>query len=59
VINKDYYRVAVLKYSMHTAVLKEINSASECFPKEVIVEEFEAYFEVLDKAVFHEVLSSR
>ena len=49
----------MLKCGMHTAVLKEINSTSEFFPKEVIVEEFEAYFEVLDKAVFHEVLSSR
>ena len=46
---KDYYRVGVLKSGMHTAVLKEINSTCECFSKEVILEEFEAYFEVLEK----------
>ena len=39
---------------MHTAVLKEINSTCECFSKEVILEEFEAYFEVLEREVFHE-----
>ena len=53
---KDYYRVGVLKSGMHTAVLKEINSTCECFSKEVILEEFEAYFEVLEREVFHEVL---
>ena len=42
---KDYYRVGILKSGMHTAVLKEINSTCECFSKEVILEEFEAYFE--------------
>ena len=53
---KDYYRVVVLKSAMHTAVLKEINSACECFSKEVMLEEFEACFEVLEREVFHEVL---
>ena len=53
---KDYYRVGVLKSGMHTAVLKEINSTCECFSKEVILEEFEAYFEVLERSVFHQVL---
>ena len=53
---KDYYRVGVLKSGMHTAVLKEINSTCECFSKKVILEEFEAYFEVLEREVFHEVL---
>jgi hypothetical protein len=53
---KDYDRVGVLKSGMHTAVLKEINSTCECFSKEVILEEFEAYFEVLEREVFHEVL---
>ena len=52
---KDYYRVGVLKSGMHTAVLKEINSTCECFSKKVILEEFEAYFEVLEREVFHEV----
>ena len=52
---KDYYRVGVLKSGMHTAVLKEINSTCKCFSKEVILEEFEAYFEVLEREVFHEV----
>ena len=42
---------------MHTAVLKEINSTCEYFSKEVILEEFEAYFEVLEREVFHEVLN--
>ena len=28
---------------MHTAVLKEINNTCECFYKEVILKEFEAY----------------
>ena len=46
----------VLKSGMHTAVLKEINSSCECFSKEVILEEFEAYFKVLEREVFHEVL---
>ena len=53
---KDYYRVGVLKSGMHAAVLKEINSTCECFSKRVILEEFEAYFEVLEREVFHEVL---
>jgi hypothetical protein len=53
---KDYYRVGVLKSGMHTAVLKEINSTCEYFSKELILEEFEAYFEVLERVVFHEVL---
>ena len=53
---KDYYRVGVLKSDMHTAVLKEINSTCECFSKEVILEEFEAYFEVLEREVFHKML---
>ncbi len=53
---KDYYRVGVLKSGMHTAVLKEINSTCECFSKEVILEEFEAYFDVLEREVFHDVL---
>ena len=46
----------MLKYSMHTAVLKEINSTCECFSREVILKEFEAYFEVLELEVFHEML---
>ena len=53
---KDYYRVGVLKSGMHTAVLKEINSTCECFSREVILKEFEAYFEVLELEVFHEML---
>ena len=53
---KDYYRVGILKSGMHTAVLKEINNTCECFSKEVILEEFEAYFEVLEMGVFHQVL---
>ena len=53
---KDYYRVGVLKSGMHTAVLKEINSTCECFSKEVILEEFKAYFDVLERKVFHDVL---
>ena len=53
---KNYYRVGMLKSEMHTAVLKEINSTCECFSKKVILEEFEAYFEVLEREVFHEVL---
>ena len=44
---KDYYRVGVLKSGIYTAVLKEINSTFQCFSKEVILGEFEAYFEVL------------
>ena len=52
---KDYYRVGVLKSGMHTAVLKEINITCGVFSKEVILEEFEAYFEVLEREVFHEV----
>ena len=47
--------VGVLKSGMHTAVLKEINSTCECFSKEVILEEFEAYFAVLEKSVFHKM----
>ena len=53
---KDYYRVGVFKSGMHTAVLKEINSTCQCFSKEVMLEEFEAYFEVLEWEVFNEVL---
>ena len=53
---KDYYGVGVLKSGMHTAVLKEVNSTCECFSKEVILEEFGAYFEVLEREVFHELL---
>ena len=53
---KDYYRVGVLKSGMHTAVLKEINTTRQCFFKEVILEEFEAYFEVLEREVFHSLL---
>jgi hypothetical protein len=53
---KDYYRVGVLKSGMHTAILKEINSNCEYFSKEVMLEEFEAYFEVLEREVFHQVL---
>ena len=41
---------------MHKAVLKEINSTCECFSKKVILEEFEAYFEVLEREVFHDLL---
>ena len=52
---KDYFRVGVLKSGMHTAVLKEINITCECFSKKVILEECEAYFEVLEREVFHEV----
>ena len=37
---KDYYRVRVLKSGIHAAVLKEINGTSQCFSKEVILEEF-------------------
>ena len=36
---------------MHTAVLKEINSTCECFSKEVILEEFGAYFELLKRGI--------
>ncbi len=53
---KDYYRVGVLKSGTHTVVLKEINSTCECFSKEVILEEFKAYFEVLEREVFHDLL---
>ncbi len=53
---KDHYRIGVFKSGMHTAVLKEINSTCECFFKEVILEEFKAYFQVLEREVFHEVL---
>ena len=49
---RDYYRGGVLKSGMHTAVLKEINSTCQCF----MLEEFEAYFEALERSVFHEVL---
>jgi hypothetical protein len=41
---------------MQTAILKEINSTCGYFSKEVILEEFEAYFEVLEREVFHEIL---
>jgi len=37
---------------MHTSVLNEINSTCECFSKEVILEKFEPYFEVLEKGYF-------
>ena len=37
---------------MYIAVLKEINITYECFSKEVILEDFEAYFEVLERAFF-------
>jgi hypothetical protein len=50
------FRIELLKSDMHAAVLKEINSTCECFSKEVILEEFEAYFEVLERSVFLEVL---
>ena len=53
---KDYYRVGMLKSGMHTAALTDINSTCECFFKEVILKEFEAYFEVLEREVFHELL---
>jgi len=46
----------VLESGMHTAVLKEINSTCDCFSKEVILEEFEAYFDVLERKVFHDLL---
>ena len=52
---KDYYRVGVLKSGMPYSRFKEINSTCECFSKEVILEEFEAYFEVLEKSVFHKM----
>ena len=54
---KDYYRVGVLKSGMHTAALREINSTYECFSEEMIFREFEAYFQVLEREVFQEVLS--
>ena len=50
---KDYYRVGVFKSGMQTAVLKEINGPCNCFSKDVILEEFEAYFKVLEREVFH------
>ena len=53
----DYYRVGVLKSGMHTAALKEINSTCECFSEEMVFREFEAYFQVLEREVFQEVLS--
>ena len=53
---KDYYRVGMLKSGMHTAALTDINSTCECFFKEGILKEFEAYFEVLEREVFHELL---
>ena len=53
---KDYYRVGALKLGMHTAVLKEINSTSKCFSKELILEEFEDFFYALEREVFHEIL---
>ena len=46
----------MLKSGMHTAVLKEINSTFQYLSKAVILEGFEAYFEVLEWEVFHEVL---
>ena len=53
---RDYYRVEVLKSGMHTTVLKEINSTCGVYYKEVILVEFKAYFEVLEREVFHELL---
>jgi hypothetical protein len=41
---------------MQTAILKEINSTCGYFSKEVILEEFEAYLEVLEREVFHEMM---
>ena len=41
---------------MHTAVLMEINNTCEVFSRDVILEEFEAYFDVLEREVFHDVL---
>ena len=46
----------MLESGMYTAVLIEINSTCECFSKKVILEELEAYFEMSEKEVFHEVL---
>jgi len=37
---------------MHAAVLEKINSTYEYSSKEVILEEFEAYFGVLEREVF-------
>ena len=51
---ESYYRVGVLKSDMPTSVLGKINSAFEYFSKKVIAAEFEAYFEVLKREVFHE-----
>ena len=51
---ESYYRVGVLKSDMPTSVLGKINSAFEYFSKKVIVAEFEAYFEMLKREVFHE-----
>jgi hypothetical protein len=55
-ISKDYYKVGILKSGMHAAVLKEINGTYESFSKEVILEEFETYFEMLKREVFHLML---
>ena len=54
---KDYYRVGVLKSGMHTAALKEINSTCQYFSKKMVFREFEAYFPMLEREVFQEVLS--
>ena len=43
------YRVGVFKSEMETAVLKEINGICNCFSKDVILEDFVAYFEVLER----------
>tara|TARA_B100000941_G_C28423006_1_gene509855 strand:- start:461 stop:589 length:129 start_codon:yes stop_codon:yes gene_type:complete len=42
---------------MHTAVLKEITSIFERISKEVILEEFEAYFEKIKQELFQRMLS--
>ena len=41
---------------MHTAVLRRLIVLVIVSLKEVILEEFKAYFEVLEREVFHEVL---
>ena len=46
----------MIESGMHTAVLKEINNTCEVYSKGFILEEFDAYFEILEKEVFHEVL---
>ena len=39
----------MLKSGMHTAILKDINSTCERFPKEVIMVGFDACFEMLER----------